>query len=68
MFSHFNKKHEEGYNQNISDCSQILGKMNRKILEENVPPMFSQCLSFSTATDYKNSEDKPENPFKIILK
>lgn len=48
--------------------SQILGKMNRKILEESMPPMFSQCLSFSTATDYKYSEDKPENPFKIILK
>jgi len=40
----FNKKHREGYKQNICDYRQILAKINRRALdciEESVPPMLS---------------------------
>lgn len=44
MHVHFNKKHMEGYNQNICDYSQILAKINRMVLdciEGSVPPTLS---------------------------
>lgn len=71
MHVHFNKKHREGYNQNICDYRQILPKTNRK----KVFDCIKECATYLFTVPFiflcswlTYSEDKPEKPSKIISK